>query len=54
MKKNSILFCIFYIYMASSSLAQNSLVKKWDKSFGGGNDEWLSNLQVTNDGGFIL
>ncbi|MCE3281256.1 MAG: type sorting protein, partial [Bacteroidetes bacterium] len=33
---------------------QNSLVKKWDKSFGGGNDEWLSNLQVTNDGGFIL
>jgi hypothetical protein len=40
--------------MASSSLAQNSLVKKWDKSFGGGNDEWLSNLQVTNDGGFIL
>jgi hypothetical protein len=29
-------------------------VKQWDVSFGGSSDDWLTSLQQTNDGGYIL
>ncbi|KAA9331719.1 T9SS type A sorting domain-containing protein [Adhaeribacter soli] len=28
--------------------------KTWDKTFGGGSDDWLRSLQQTSDGGYIL
>ncbi|MEO5570330.1 MAG: T9SS type A sorting domain-containing protein [Bacteroidia bacterium] len=38
----------------SDCYSQNPLVKQWDKRFGGTNEDNLTSLQQTSDGGYIL
>ena len=50
----SVVVLCFFIFNSVFSLAQNPLVKIWDKRYGGTSDETLEAIQQTNDGGFIL
>jgi hypothetical protein len=52
--KKLFLFLYFTSYILNSAFSQNPLVKQWDKRFGGTNEERLTVLQQTEDGGYIL
>src|SRR5436190_20925164 len=41
-------------FISNFSFAQNPLVKQWDYRYGGTALEWLSSIQQTIDGGYIL
>src|SRR5437016_465423 len=53
MKKS---FPLFFLFVVSFpfSYSQTSLVKRWDKRFGGTDNDVLSSFQQTKDGGYIL
>ena len=48
------LFLRLFIFIPFFSLAQNPLVKMWDKRFGGMDLELLTSFKQTSDGGYIL
>jgi hypothetical protein len=52
MKAN--LAIILTLLLFNNSIAQNPLVKQWDKRFGGTSQEYFSTVKQTSDGGFIL
>src|SRR5436190_458902 len=52
MNRNFLIGLVFFYY--SYTYAQGPLIKSWDYSYGGGLDELLWGLQLTDDGGFIL
>lgn len=49
----NLLVCLSFL-ITSTSHAQNPLTKKWDKRYGGANNEWLTIIQNTLDKGYIL
>ena len=51
--KQTILFAVFLV-SGLLGIAQNPLVKQWDKRFGGSNYDYLNALLQTYDGGFLL
>ncbi|RDC64871.1 T9SS type A sorting domain-containing protein [Adhaeribacter pallidiroseus] len=46
----SIFFCLFTGIVG----AQNSIIKKWDKTLGGNADDFMSTMVATPDGGYLL
>jgi hypothetical protein len=52
MKKFNITLILFLF--CNFIFAQNSLVKQWDKRFGGNDKDWFYSMQQTSDGGYIL
>lgn len=52
MKYFATAFFFFFIHLYTG--AQAPLVKQWDKSYGGDSGDWLSAIQQTKDGGYIL
>jgi len=53
MRKVYLLFFLF-IFCGGFSFSQNSLVKQWDKRFGGTSIDEFYSFQQTKDGGYIL
>lgn len=52
--KNILLFILLITFYTTNLYAQNPLVKQWDKRFGGTDNDYLTSLQQTYDGGYIL
>src|SRR5204863_363502 len=52
MKK--IILLPYFILVCTIAFSQNPLVKMWDKRYGGNNEEIISSLQQTSEGGFII
>jgi len=50
----SLIIFICVIVTGENAIAQNPLVKVWDKTYGGYGDEYLYSFSPTNDGGYIL
>ena len=51
--KQSVLF-LLQLFLFTALPAQTPPTKQWDKTFGGSNNDDLSSLQQTSDGGYIL
>jgi len=49
-----ITLCIVLPMTIGSAFSQNPLVKVWDYRFGGIDYDWITTLQQTSDGGYIL
>ncbi len=47
-------FTLFFCLLTSQLLAQNTIIKKWDKTLGGTADDFMSTLVPTPDGGYLL
>jgi hypothetical protein len=52
LKKIIFIICSSFIYF--NCVAQNPLVKQWDKRFGGNQQDWLESFVQTSDGGYLL
>lgn len=47
-------YLLLTICFLNSSSAQTSLLKIWDKTYGGIDDETMTSFKMTSDGGFLL
>ncbi|WP_191907008.1 T9SS type A sorting domain-containing protein [Adhaeribacter soli] len=52
--KSLVLGCLISAFLPFSSNAQNGPAKQWDKTFGGSNEDAISSIKQTSDGGYIM
>ena len=49
-----LLLLLFCCLLAGELAAQNTIIKKWDKTIGGNADDFISTMVATPDGGYLL
>jgi hypothetical protein len=48
------LLLFYFLFITEFSFGQNPLMKQWDKRFGGSDDDYITGIQATSDGKYIL